>query len=650
VIRRSRRRIFAILGASMASIALAMPATAQERSAKLLIEEADASAHPVVRLTVSMPSEFVGIDLGADAFTIVENGEPIEDLAVTGLPSDDLEVVLALDVSGSMKGGPLGAAQDAALSFIEAMPPGVRIAVVTFADETAVASEFTTDKDAVADSVVGLSTSGETALYDGLVLASQQFDPNLPARRSVVLLSDGGDTVSDSTLEQALVGLLGNTVSFYAIELQTPENDPDALSRLAAATDGTVVAATDPEALGGIFDEIAAQLVNRYTVTYRSEAFGPTDVEITVAAGDATASALRSIRLPAAPDPPAEPEPIVEPEPTAEPEAPTVRPGVAVELDLFQRSAAFYAGLLLLLGGMAGALVATRNARVRKRSILVAEPTATPPAPKRTGLTAIADRAVTFADRSIQGERSGRINTRLEQAGIAMRPAEFVVLGAVAVIVGLSIGWILFGPLGGLAGLAVAFVVVLVALRHKANQRMAAFAEQLPDTLHLMAGGLRAGFGLLQAIEVVAAEAPSPTAEEFQRVKVEIQLGRDMDDALKAMASRVGSEDFRWVSDGIQIHREVGGDIAEIIDSVNATIRARNQTRRRIKALSAEGRVSATVLIVLPIALFFIITFANPGYIGELTGSSIGRVLIGAGIVGMVVGVVWIRQIIRLEF
>ena len=181
------------------------------------------------------------------------------------------------------------------------------------------------------------------------------------------------------------------------------------------------------------------------------------------------------------------------------------------------------------------------------------------------------------------------------------------------------------------------------------------FGNRTDDALHLMGGSLRSGFGLLQSIDVIAAESPSPTAEEFQRVKVEVQLGRDMDEALHGMAKRaadltVDLEDFEWVSEGIQIHREVGGDIAEIIDSVTATIRSRNQIRRRIRSLSAEGRISAIVLVVLPIALFVIISLVNPAYIGELTTSSLGRTLIMGAVVGMVVGIVWIKRIIRLEF
>ena len=242
------------------------------------------------------------------------------------------------------------------------------------------------------------------------------------------------------------------------------------------------------------------------------------------------------------------------------------------------------------------------------------------------------------------------MNRLLEQGGISIRPAEFVVLTAIAGVVGFAIGYIVFGIQGGVVGALLSLVLVRLYVGRQANKRKAAFAEQLSDALYLMAGSLRAGFGLLQAIDVVAAEAPSPTAEEFQRVKVEIHLGRDMDEALEAMAERVGSEDFKWVTEGIQIHREVGGDIADIIDSVNGTIRDRNRIRRRIRSLSAEGRISAIVLIVLPLALGVILTVINPAYVGELTDSEMGRVLIVVGSVAMVVGVVWINKIIKIEF
>ena len=612
----------------------------------LRVEDTDVTGHPEVVLTVSVPSEFVGTNIDPDAFTVVEDGIVVA-TGVTRLPSDDLEVVLVLDTSGSMAGSPLAAAQSAALSFVEAMPAGVNVAVVTFADGTAAASGFTTEVDETTAVVLGIRASGETALYDGLLVAAEQFDPATQARRTVILLSDGGDTVSEATLEHALVALIDGGISFYAIELQTAENDPVALARIAAATGGTIVAATDPDALEGIFDEIAAQLINRYQLTYVSEAFGPVAVAISVEVEGTTAATTETLRLPAAPAPV---EPAVEPEPAPEPVPAAPRAGSFVELTLWQQSTSFYLALLLTAAGLVGVAFATRGVQVRKKKSVLSDDVPKARMTSSPALSGIAGRAVGLAERSLQGERGGRINSWLEKAGISMRPAEFVVLAAIATIVGIALGYLILRIPGAVVGGLLALLLVRLVVQRKAAKRQAAFAEQLPDSLHLISGSLRAGFGLLQAIEVIGSEAPSPTAEEFRRVKVEVHLGRDLDDALGAMAKRVGSEDFAWVTDGIQIHREVGGDIAEIIDSVNSTIRARNQIRRRIRALSAEGRASAIVLILLPVVLIVFITLVNPDYIGELTGSSIGRLLIAFSAAAMVVGVIWIKRIVRLEF
>jgi tight adherence protein B len=312
---------------------------------------------------------------------------------------------------------------------------------------------------------------------------------------------------------------------------------------------------------------------------------------------------------------------------------------------------ALYLGMILVAAALFGAFFASRGIRQRKKSPLHPSDQGATSATRSTpGLATLADRAVELADRSLQGKRGGRLNGSLEQAGISMRPAEFAVLTLIAGIVGFGVGYIALGVIGGVFAAVLVVLLVRLRVKQKADGRKAAFAEQLPDTLNLMAGSLRAGFGLLQAIDVVAAESPSPTAEEFQRVKVETHLGRDLDDALQAMAIRVGSEDFEWVTEGIRIHREVGGDISEIIDSVNSTIRDRNQIRRRIRALSAEGRISAVILVILPFALALIISLINPGYVSELTDTSTGRMLIAFAIGAMVVGVIWIRRIVTLEF
>ena len=132
----------------------------------------------------------------------------------------------------------------------------------------------------------------------------------------------------------------------------------------------------------------------------------------------------------------------------------------------------------------------------------------------------------------------------------------------------------------------------------RAGRRQAAFADQLDDSLQLMASSLRAGHSLLRAVDVGAREdASAPTSEEFARIVNETRVGRDLSDALDEVAERMGSDDFTWVAQAIAIHREVGGNLAEVLDAVGHTIRERNQIRRQVKALSAEGKLSAIVLM-----------------------------------------------------
>jgi tight adherence protein B len=182
------------------------------------------------------------------------------------------------------------------------------------------------------------------------------------------------------------------------------------------------------------------------------------------------------------------------------------------------------------------------------------------------------------------------------------------------------------------------------------TKRQKAFDAQLVDVLQLMAGSIRTGFGLLAAMDTVANEIPAPAGEEFRRVGVEVQLGRDVDEALMAMGERVGSEDFRWVVEAIEIHREVGGDLADILDSVMGTVRDRIRIRRQIKTLSAEGKMSGVVLALLPIVLAVGITLITPDYLTVFITTAVGRSMLVVLVILMVIGVFWIRRVTALKF
>jgi tight adherence protein B len=255
------------------------------------------------------------------------------------------------------------------------------------------------------------------------------------------------------------------------------------------------------------------------------------------------------------------------------------------------------------------------------------------------------------AERSLDrsGRRSG-VEEALEHAGVNMRAGEFIVAVAGTAFATFVIGLALVGPLLAII-LAVLVVVGSRSLLHiMVGRRRAKFEAQLEQTLPLMAGSLRAGFGVMQTLDAVARESDSPTAEEFGRVVMESRLGRDLGDSLRALSERVESEDFDFVVQAIDIHREVGGDLAEVLTNVAGTIRDRNRVRRSIQTLTAEGRISAGILLALPIVMFFVVQGLNPEYLEELTGTSAGRVMLGIGIALMTVGAVWMRRLIRLVF
>jgi len=557
-----------------------------------------------------------------------------------------------------MRGAPLAAAKEAAAQFIEEMPAGVEMSIIAFGNSPSLAAEFTDDKQTLLASVGLLAARGETALYDGLGTAATLLGSEDEVGRTIVLLSDGGDTVSSRSLDDAIGSLGGLDAAFYAVELQSPENDSEALQALATAAGGRVIPADDPAALESLFGQIASELLSSYRLVFTAESFERTNLNVQVrVSGSVVGGSTRAVDFPPAPV-------VVIPDPDEVPIAgevvdpgllPQPRRGTTIELSWLETSTASWlgAGAIFLAFAIVFTTISLRP-RVprasRGRSTLTMEPRGRVQE-KRTTLSVIAESATSLADQTLnRGDRFKRVNAALERAGVALRPGEFLVMLVSGALAAAAIGFLLVNAAVALGMAALIFLLVPTWLSSKAEKRSALFNEQLGDTLQLMSASMRAGYGLLQAIDAVAEEAPSPTAEEFQRIKIETHLGRDLNDSLKAVAERVNSEDFRWVAEAIEIHRQIGGDLAEILDAVNETIRDRNRIRRRIKSLSAEGRISAVILSLIPIVLIFVIAIINPAYIGELPETGLGQGLIVGGIVAWIISVFWMRRIVRLQF
>jgi tight adherence protein B len=252
-----------------------------------------------------------------------------------------------------------------------------------------------------------------------------------------------------------------------------------------------------------------------------------------------------------------------------------------------------------------------------------------------------------------QLRRRGNVRAKvaaLERAGITMRLQDFVLLVIAGTLVAAALGVVLAGPILGLGlGLLVP-ILAKVGVSVRTSRRQKAFADQLDDSLQLMASSLRAGHSMLQALNSVAAEAEEPTSVEFARVINETRVGRELGPALDETALRTNSEDFAWVTQAIAINREVGGNLAEVLDGVGHTIRERNQIRRQVKALSAEGRLSAVVLMALPLGVLAFLAITNPAYIARFTESLAGYAMIAAGVLLLLVGGLWLRKAVRIQF
>ncbi len=244
-----------------------------------------------------------------------------------------------------------------------------------------------------------------------------------------------------------------------------------------------------------------------------------------------------------------------------------------------------------------------------------------------------------------------RIRHRLDAAGSRLKPAEWLLVHTAAFVAAGVVGL-----LAGSGNVAVFAVFLLLGalgpwlyLGVRGSRRRAAFSAAVPDTLQLMSGSLAAGLSLAQSAATVAREGVDPVASEFRRALVETRLGVPLEDALEGIADRFDSDDLGWAVMAIRIQRQVGGNLAELLDTVAATMREREYIRRQVSALSAEGRISAWVLGCLPPAFLLYLLLANREYVMVLFTDPRGWVLLVAAGLWLAVGVFWMSRLVRVE-
>lgn len=239
---------------------------------------------------------------------------------------------------------------------------------------------------------------------------------------------------------------------------------------------------------------------------------------------------------------------------------------------------------------------------------------------------------------------------KLEQADVPIRPAEALFFYFAGLLVLFFLSWLVSG--NPITGLIVAFVAAMVppaVLERRRSKRLKQFEAMLPDTLSLLSGTLRAGFSFIQGMEAVANETAEPMRRELQRAFTEAKLGVAVDEALDDVAVRMQSEDLRWAVLAIKIQREVGGNLAELLDTVSSTMIERERLRAEIKALTAEGRISAIILGAFPFAMGAILYVVNPQYISTLFESMWGIISLLASFGWAGIGFLWLKKMMAIE-
>jgi tight adherence protein B len=617
-----RRRLLclAVLGT------LGAPAVA---GAGVEIRGVDATAYPRAQATVvtSKPSKLPP--------QLIENGVPASGVLAQNLGAAR-SICLAVDHSRSMRGAPLEQATAAASAFVAAKLPTDRLCVTSFATKPLLLVPFTDMGTEAGAALQGIKVDPikGTTLYDDIVLASQTLAEEDNRARIIIITTDGNETRSSSTLADAIKAAGEAETTVYVVAIESKAFTPGPLKYLAKRTGGRYYGTPSPAALKGIYEELANELERTWRLDYiTSGRPGESPKLVAQVPGLGRDSALAPIPA------------------TAEEE----KPGGLLPAAAYGKGGSM--GLALLVGLlvlMAFILVSTSAGADRVRAQVQKH---IAPKPKRTKKKAKKERLESLAglfrvtENALGGTRIWlRLQSLIERADLPLKTAELVymMVGA-GFVLGLLTTAIASSTLISLIGLACGAMAPVGWVWMKAHRRLQAFENQLPDLLIGVAASLKAGHSFKQALQAIVDDGAEPAAKEFHRVLTETRLGRPLDDALGDMAERVGSKNLAFIVTAVAVQSQVGGSLASLFDMVADTVRNRQQFARKIKALTAMGRMSAYVLVGLPFFLAGALALLNPGYMAPLFGTSAGHKMIMLSLVMMAVGSLLLKKIVSFK-
>lgn len=651
--KQARLLLILVVGALLASPLAALAQTGEAEIVEINTSRYDEGGQ--VTMVVGFRDLAENIDPAQLAVTA--DGEPVENLTVEPLGASQVPVgvVLAIDTSGSMQGEPIAAAKDAARSFVEQKRPEDFVAIVRFDETARVVQAFTNNTTTLLERIDSLEAAGATAFNDAVVLSLGLFSGSASnLQPNLIMLADGNDNGSEATAADVTAAVAESDARIFGVALQPPaefEFNPEALQSIAEQSGGLFLQAPDPSQLESLYGQIQAEINNVLVARFSVPRPAPGEVEFGVQYGELAASSTAEVSGFVPATSPQVTTTVTFPEAQVRVVESTLpaSPQTLAIIAALGTGAALAIFLWILFGRQeeegGGAFARRLQAYGRNRQ---------PGGPEEK--KGFLDRLPLLRRFSQAAEEevakrglSSGVNAALEQANIPLSPGEAIMAAfGLAIIAGLF-GAIFSGAVGGIG--AFLFVVLLAFgfIRWAGAREKRKFEAQLPDTLTLLSTSLRAGYSLLQAIEAVAAEAPDPTAREFGRAIAEARLGRSVTEALNGITERTQSSDFEWAVMAIEIQREVGGNLAEVLQTVADTMLQRNRLRGEIRALTAEGRISAFVLGSLPFVMGLFLWTSNREYIQPLFENTFGLVAIGVGVLLMLGGILWLRKIIDID-
>jgi Flp pilus assembly protein TadB/Mg-chelatase subunit ChlD len=551
-------------------------------------------------------------------------------------------VVVVFDTSASMAGAPLVAARTAALRYAAALPPDVLLGLVVFADRPWPLLEPTRDRAAFAAALARAPTGNKTALYDSVGRAVDLLGARVPdGDRSVVVLTDGRDTASAEPAVAVRRRLESAPAIVQLVEFRTsakaPPADP-AMREVVGASGGQVLAATDAAELVDAFETIATSTVTFLDVTARvptSLAGHAGHVRVDVLVGGRRLVATAPVQL------------------AGTPGGGALHPFRAGGSPGWPRIAALgaAAALLAMLVLLAGRpVLSARQRRLRVAQAAAGGMTGAAGG-EDAGPGALGRTALAMAKRvSTRRSRSERVALLLDRAGMRLRPHEWLIVEVVTAMAAVAVlGLLLPWWLGLLVGPFLGWLATGAFLRFKVSRRTRAFADQLPDALQMLVGSLRSGFALPQALAALVRDGADPIAGEFGRALAETRLGVELETALEKTAERVDSQDLAWLVMAIRIQREVGGNLAEVLETAVGTMRERARLRRHVRALSAEGRLSAWVLIAMPVGVGAWMFLFRGQYVRPLVTQPLGITMLVAAVILVGLGAFVMSRMVKVE-